>query len=312
MRKTAELLGSIETCQRKGFWAQNWRRRKLDGTGFLYEAIRAGLTETEREDYGVVAGELCMDMAVLPGMEMPSSQHLHESVLHHAALSDMLTTALRRPGSDPWVPMQPTTLEGAPWVSSAFLDPSGERLRRFILVSHWNDARHYSEIRSWEALGEVCAYDLPMTMAVCVLGQNRNGRRGGAFSKAFQHPVNHGIRFRKKTKVSSETFSERWSQIWREEHAEITNEEWLRGMMNDDILRDVCFTVDIPPPEEKLSRRIREMAVRKIEKMERTKVCPEGSLSVCDRPACQFKPCCWAKNPFTPADSDLFCQISLT
>jgi hypothetical protein len=73
-----------------------------------------------------------------------------------------------------------------------FLDPScflvGQKLRRIALVSHWTDERHYAEARSWRTLGEICVYGLPMEQVVVVLGQNRKGKRYGAWSKGFQHP----------------------------------------------------------------------------------------------------------------------------
>jgi hypothetical protein len=215
----------------------------LDATQFLREAIRAGVTEDQREDFGEVAGETIMDLAVDPGMELPPTRpHLHTSVIHHAALSDVLTTALRKPGAPAWGLPPPAVVNGLPWASSAFLDPSGTKLRRVVLVTSWNDDRHYSDIQSWYGMGEVVAYGLPMQMAVLVLGSHRDGRRSGPWTKGFLHPQNHKLRFRKRAKVTSEVFSDKWEQVWREDRGEISTREWLGAMLEDDVLRDVCFS----------------------------------------------------------------------
>lgn len=306
---TPELLSAYETCDRKGFWSRSWQRRRLDATAILREAIRAGVTESERPDFGTLAGETVMELAVDPGMEMPSSNYLHASVVHHAALADMLTCALRRPQDTAWrlPPLWPAGVPG--WTSSALLDPSGSKLRRIVLASSWSDARHYSEVRSWYALGEVAAYRLPMTMAVLVLGPHRDGRRSGPWTKGFLHPMNHTLRFRKKSKSSSEVFNDKWTQVWREDRGEIDNRQWLQAMLADDILRDVCFTVEIPVPGVAETDRIRAMAARKLERLMRITETPEPSLSVCDRPPCPFRGCCWSETPYEPSERTGFVRI---
>jgi len=308
---TADLLTNYETCDRKGFWSRNWSRRRLDATSILREALRVGVAEAEREDFGELAGETVMELGANPGMEMPSSHYLHESVIHHAALADTLTCAIRRPQDKPWLlpPFWPAGIEG--WASSAFMDPSGNKLRRIVLASSWNDDRHYSEVRSWHSLGEVAAFKLPMTMVVLVLGQHRDGRRSGPWTKGFLHPQNHKLRFRKKAKVTSEVFSDKWEQVWREDRGEISNRQWLQAMLEDDILRDVCFTVDIPVPEAPVVQRIRDMANRKLERLAGMKKIPEASMSVCDRPPCPFKGCCWSATPYEPSEKTGFVQITM-
>jgi hypothetical protein len=298
---TPALLSAYETCARKGYYTQLWRPDRLTANEILLGGMKAGLMEGERKDFGEVAGETVMDLAVSPGMEMPTSRHLHDSVVHHAALADMLTSALRTPGGVPWGQPPPTRLGGLPWASNAFLDPSGAMLRRVALVSNWNDDRHYQELRSWYSLGEVVAYDMPMTIAVMVLGQHRDGRRSGPFTRGFLHPNNHKLRFRKKAKVTSETFSDRWEQVWREDRDEIGTRQWLQGMLDDDILRDVCFTIELPVPGKLQADRIRDMAARKLETLAKTTATPPPSLSVCDRPPCPFKSCCWSLEPHEPS-----------
>jgi hypothetical protein len=299
---TPDLLTSFETCDRKGYWSQNWRQKRMEGVAMLREAIKAGVTSADREDFGELAGETVMDLGADPGIEMPSGHDVYQSIVHHAALADMLTTALRRPTDKPWLLTPAKDLCVAPWVSSAFLDPSGEKLRRVVLASSWNDARHYSEIRSWYGLGEVAIYGLPMTMAVLILGQHRDGRRSGPWTKGFLHPQNHKLRFRKRSKVTSEVFSDKWQQVWREDRGEITNREWLQAMLEDDVLRDVCFKVEIPVPGMETVKRVREMAMRKLNRLAKMRETPEASMSVCERPPCPFKGCCWSNVGYEPSE----------
>lgn len=298
VRLSADLLQAVEVCERRGHWTRDWEPKRLSANQMLSAAMRVGLTET-RDDYGEAAGETVMELAVERGLQMPASRNLHDSVVHHAALADMLTTAVRRPGP-PWKTPPAATFAGYSWKSSAFLSPDGSELRRVVLVTSWNDDRHYSEIRSWYGMGECAAYGLPMTMVVLILGQHRDGRRQGPFSRGFQHPRNHALRFRKRSKSTSEVFSDSWTQIWREDHAEISNRAWLQAMLEDDILRDVCFTVPIRVPSAEDRRRLSEMAERKLARLEKTARLPEASLSVCDRPRCPFLDVCLNTGP-TPS-----------
>lgn len=309
---TADLLTHFETCDRKGYRSQRWERRRLDATTILRRAITAGVTEKDREDFGEAAGEAVMELASDPGMEMPASRHLYESVVHHAALSDVLTSAVRKPKSPAWNIPPPTTFAGAPWTSSAFLAPTGDMLRRVVLATSWNDERHYAEVRSWHAQGEMAAYKLPMQLVVLVLGQHRDGKRSGPWTKGFLHPQNHKLRFRKKSKATFETFSDKWESVWREDRGEIDTRQWLQAMLEDDILGDVCFTVDIPLlPNILLPENIESIAARKLERLAGTTELPEKSMSVCDRPPCPFKGCCWSEVEYEPSEKAGFVAIDL-
>lgn len=304
---TPDLLTALETCNRKGFWSKDWRRRKLDANQMLYEGLRVGLTSTELQ-YGEEAGCRIMELAENPGLETTSMQ-IYRSVIHHATLVDLLSTALRPPGAKVWCYPTSESLNASPWVSNAFLSPDGSHLRRPLLVSSWSDEKHYSAIRSWYGLGEVAIYNLPMKIAVCVLGRLVDGRRQGVWTQGFRHPQNHQLRFRKKAKVKSEVFSDSWEKVWREDRDEISNQDWLQAMRNDDIFRDVCFTIDIPVMEAGQRQRLLDMASRKLERLASIEELPEPSLSVCDRPPCPFRGCCHSEKPYLPSESQMFAQI---
>jgi hypothetical protein len=302
MTMTPELLTAFEECPRKAFWRRGWERAKLDGNTMLQTAIRAGML-TARADFGEAAGEECYGLGSEPGLET-GHYDVHSEVMHLACIADLVATAIRKPSDLPWKIPEPL----ASWQPSCFLSPDGTHLRRVALVSAWNDDRHYSECRSWQSLGNVCAYGLPMQMAVIVLGQYREGKRHGPWAKGLRHPANKKLRFRKKHAIA-EGFKSTWQQIWREDYDEITTHDWLQAMLEDGVLQDVCFTVNLAVPEKTARQRILDMAARKLERLAAMTELPDPQLTGCDWPVpCLFRGPCHAgrepqKGPFKIVDS---------
>jgi hypothetical protein len=292
-----QLLKAYEPCNRAGIWSRDWERAKIDFHDLLQAGLKAGLT-TDRQDYGEAAGEEIIGIA--SRREVVSDQHnVYDQCVHHAAISDIVSCAIRKPTDKPWTLPDPIELpNGEIWSSGAFLAPSGTSLRRVVLATSWNDDRHYAEARSWSSLGEVCVYGLPMQEAVIVLGPNRDGRRHGYWSRGLRHPVNKKLRFRKKT--DKETgFKSSWTTIFREDYDEISTKEWLEAMFEDGVLQDVCFSVEVPVPEEKARQRIVDLAAKKLDLIYSTKILPDQQLSTCDFPyPCSFRvPCHSGNNP---------------
>lgn len=276
----------------------------MTSTQMLYASIREGMT-TSRTDYGEAAGEAVMGLAETRGLS-DEVDNVYDLAVATAVISDLVCTAVRKPESEPWT--IPDKI--GDWVSSAFLSPDGHTLRRVVLVSHWSDERHYSEIRSWWAIGEVCHYKMPMEQVVIVLGHNRTGRRHGAWTKCYQHPMNGVIRFRKKSRSTSEIFKDSWREIWRVDHAEISNQTWLNAMLRDDVLPEVCFKVDIPVPSDAHCQKIRDMASRKLDRLYALKERPEANLSTCDFPVkCQFLRLCHTLPERLPSEKNGFMSI---
>jgi hypothetical protein len=288
------LLTDFERCDRKGYWSRSHERIKLDDTEMLQAAIRAGVTEDTRKDWGEAAGEECYALGLEPGLET-THYDVYGEVTHLACIADIVTTAIRKPGEQPWKRPEPVQLRDGPmWTSGAYLSPDGGHLRRIVLASSWSDDRHYSECRSWFSLGEICAYGLPMQQVVIVLGQRRNGKRHGYWSKGLRHPANKKLRFRKKHDVST-GFKSTWLQIWREDYDDIPTLDWLQAMLEDGVLQDVCFNVEIPVPEKDARQMIVDLATRKLEKIQNLDSLPDQNLSTCDWPsACLFRSDCHA------------------
>lgn len=288
MYGTAEMLTAFEQCPRKAHWMRAWERTKLDAAQMLQQAIRAGLT-SQRADFGEAAGEECYGLGVDPGLSTPHYD-VHSEVCHLSCIADIVTTAIRKASEPAWE--VPEALES--WKPSCFLSPDGMHLRRIVLVSNWNDDRHYNECRSWQSLGAVCAYELPMQQAVIVLGQNRNGKRHSPWTKGLRHPRNKQLRFRKKNDVS-EPFKDTWLPVWREDFDDISTHDWLEAMLQDGVLQDVCFNVDIPVPEKTARQQILDLAKRKLERLAACEELPDPQFANCNWPKpCIFRTPCHA------------------
>jgi hypothetical protein len=277
---THELLESYEKCQRAGIYDRDWEKYKLTPHKMLMEGIREGLT-IDRKDYWQAAGEICFELAVQPGLDSKQFD-LHAEVVHLCSLSDILSAALRK--NDPWNPVEPIEVgNGIIWESDSFLDGTGDALRRVVCVSSWSDDRHYSMMRSWGSLGTVCLHNMPMKIAVCVLGSHRDGRYHSHWTKAVLHPVNKKLRFRKRTEKGT-GFKESWTPVFREDRDEITTQNWLQSMLDDGVLQDSMFVVELPVPESRARQEIIDLASRRLDEIYNTKTLPDKQFSTCDWP----------------------------
>ena len=290
------LLSVYERCNRLGIWCRDWEKSAPDANEMLQRAIMAGLT-TDGKNHGQIAGEECFSMGPTCGLQTCATS-VHDQVVHLSSLGDILVTALRKPQEGPWMPAGEVQLgEGPIWVSNAFLNQSGDQLRRIVTVSAWNDDRHFHECRTWASLGEVCAFNLPMKIGICVVGPRRDGKHHGHWTQAYRHPVNRTIKFRKKNNPEI-GFKSSWERIWREDFDEISTTTWLEAMLGDGILPDVCFAVDLPVPAKEARQEILDLAARRLEEIWTTRTLPGKQLSTCDWPSvCPHRGHCMKGDP---------------
>lgn len=288
---SAESLSGYERCGRIPFWGRDWKPVKLKPVEMIEAGVRAGLTEHIRTDIGELAGESVYGFGTDPGIDSKQYDQ-HSEVVHLACIADAVTCAIRKPGDPPWKTPPPLLN----WTPSCYLSPTGSHLRRVVFTTSWNDDKHYSFCRSWESLGEICAYGLPMQMVVIVLGQHREGRYYSYWSHALRHPSgNKKIRFRKRQK-QAEPFKESWIEIWREDYDDVSTHDWLQGMLEDGALQDCCMNVNIPVPRPELRQNIIDLAQRKLEVIHNTTSLPDQCLSVCDWPVpCPLRTPCHAQ-----------------
>lgn len=305
---TSSLLTDLESCTRKGYFASRWDANRLLPRAMLTRAINLSVTAQDGQEYGEVAGSQVMQDAEDRGLDT-DVQDVYGSVVHLAALSDILVSVIRKPNEAAWLIPPPVQN----WTSQCFISPDGSHLRRIVMVSNWSDPRHYSECRSWFTLGEIAAYNLPMQMIVLILGPTRNGKVYGPWTQGYRHPMNRQLRFRKRSKGSraeGNVFNDKWEKIWREDHDDIKRETWLQGMLTDDVLPEVCFKVDVAIPAEKQLRRIRDMRDRKLERLYALKEKPEANLSTCDWPTpCVFRRMCHILPERNPSERTGFIRI---
>lgn len=300
---TAEILEGLERCPRIPFWGRDWEKNRLTPSELLDLGLRAGLMEPPGYEYGLSAGEEVFSLAATH--QIASKEHdLHAQVVHLANLIHLVTAAIRKPDEEAW-----KTVDSLPdWESSCYLSPDGNHLRKVVFVTSWNDDRHYSLCRSWSVMGEVCQYGLPMQLVVVMLGKQQGGRYHSFWTHGLRHPVNKKIRFRKKLAIA-EGFKSSWVEAWRENHDEITTEEWLNAMISDDVIRDVLFKIDVAVPEKSERKRINELAAAKLDRLSKMKSLPLQNLSTCDWPSpCDHRRHCHAGDE--PSGRYGFVQIS--
>ena len=305
--ETDTLLSTAETCRRAGFWALDWEKRKITPNELLQAGIREGLL-SNRPDFNEAAGEHVI--GIISERELVSDSHDNYAVgIHTASLSDIISTALRKPTEGAWKIPEPTTLPGGhPWAGTAFLAPNGTTLRRVVTVSNWSNDKHYSFCRSWETIGNVCAYELPLQLAVCVLGPLREGKRHGYFSRGYRHPLNKQIRFRKRNDTST-GFKSSWATVSREDYDDISTKEWLESMHRDGVLQDCCFSVTVEVPPADTRKRVLDVAARRLDEIESLETVPDEQLTGCSWPVrCQFIGPCHAGN--RPNERNGYVQIA--
>jgi hypothetical protein len=279
---TDELLSQLEVCERAAYWSLDWEKNQITPNQLLQEGIREGLL-SGRGDFGECAGEKVVEIGSKRELTTDYPQ-VYDQIIHMASLADILSHALRKAVGEPWGLPEPTTIPGGhEWSSTAYLAPSGTSLRRVVLVSHWDKDRHYSFCRSWETVGNICAYSLPMQLAVCVLGQVRDGKHYGYFSRGYRHPVNRGLRFRKKTDVNSR-FKDSWQQVFREDFDDIPTLDWLSAMHKDGVLEDSCFSVTVDVPQENARTHVLDLAARKLDRLMNLKTVPDEQFTGCSWP----------------------------
>ena len=294
---TASLLSGDERCGRIAHWGLDWEREKIEARDLLAAGIKAGLTST-RKDFNQEAGEAVIGVARDREVIQDDKCDQFSSIIHLASLADVVSSAIRRPSDEPWRLSEPVPLDdGILWTPSCYLSPRGDFLRRVVLVSAWNQDRHYAELRSWHSLGEVCIQNLPMQLIIIILGQRREGRYNGYWSRGYLHPVNKKLRFRRKNFIG-QGFKDSWKEAWREDHDELPTSAWLDGMMEDGVLEDVRIRIDLPVPSEENRQRIVNLAKSKLRRIYSTKEIPEQNLSICDWPTpCIFRLPCHAQEP---------------
>jgi hypothetical protein len=277
---TASRLVADDHCHRLEFLSRSWERHTLNPMAALYRSIEAGL-ESDSDDPGQVAGDTLMGLAVDRGLETPQSDLLGFAE-HHAAIADFVVYLLRE--GPPWEHPE----DKDRWVSGAYLNDSGSRLRRVVLVDRWSNEKAIAEEKSWRSMGECALYGVPMDLIVINLGQNREGRRHGPISKGVLHPQNHNLRFMRR---DGDAFGPNWERVFRES-SNIGREEWLESMTIDGVMEEVITFHEVSIPSN--INAIHKIIDRKISNLAKVDVLPDPQFAQCFSPLgnCEFSQCC--------------------
>jgi hypothetical protein len=300
---SAELLTAFDRDPRAAYWSQSWQKQKMLPNEVLRQAVATGLLSTD-DDPGQAAGDEVMTLAAERGLDTKQFE-VYGQALHLASLADIVTTVVRG-AEPPWARPADQMVNGLPWASNAFLEPSGVRLRRVVIVDRWDDNRRQAESHSYFSLGEIAAYQMPMSMTVIVTGQSRDGRHHGPWSKGYFHP-RFKLRIRKR---SGEGFDGNWVQIWREEHDELSRDKWIETMQSDGVFDDLKFDIEVPVPCEQIVSKIRKLIEKRLTVLSKMKETPLPSISQCDWPVpCMFRDVCWSFSE--PSEKNGFTKIPL-
>lgn len=288
MKNSAALLADFDRCRRCAYHGQNWELNRIPPNQILQQAVESALS-AETEDPGQWAGDEVMQLCADRGLRT-AHLNLFDLGLHFAALGDLLTTLLRGSGG-PWERPEDIQLGNTLWQSSAFLNGLGTRLVKVILIDRWSPERESSERHSWRVLGECAAYQMPMQVLVCNLGQTRDGRHVGPLTKGWLHPRSHQLRLKKR---DGQGFDKNWTPVWRENRSEMSRDRWIDAMREDDVLSACVFPLEVDVPESNVGRQMRELAERNLESLAQMKQAPEMSISQCFFPTpCAFTAHCW-------------------
>jgi hypothetical protein len=157
-----------------------------------------------------------------------------------------------------------------------------------MVVDRWPELGDPAILNSWDVQGECAAYGIEMDLLIAVIGQRREERWHSPWTRGVLHPVNQVLRFQKR---DGEPFGSTWERIWRE-HFKGDRQDWLDALTEDGLLPEILLVHQVPVPEH--APEIRELAQKKLQRIQNTVELPEPQLSQCFSPIhpCQFKSCC--------------------
>lgn len=305
---SGELIANFDSCERRGFFETEWKPQRLHPTVMVSQAMFSALSQTERSDVGELAGENVIEMCANRGLNL-THYDLYGIGVHHACIADILSTFLVWRQDAPWRVVEPKVIGECQWTPSSLMDANGT-LHRIALVDHWNDGRELAELHSWKTTGDMAVFRAPMVLHVFVLGASRGGKRHSAWTKGLLHPKNRKLRFEKKhqKKVG---FQDTWYQVWREDHDQITREQWLEAMDEDRCFDNLAITLPLTPPTPERASRVIEILKRKAERLSKIRQLPDPCYSACDGfTPCPFQSCCFGSEESTPEEVGNFLPIA--
>ena len=277
-------------CPRRYALERTHEPRSISGLGLMYAGVEGGVVAP---DPGEGAKDAVRAVTAVKDVDAGPLAAI-SAVRHVGLMAEVIALALRRK-LGPMARLDPVPMGKHQWHSGLF-ETRSAILHRFVLVSHIDDDVLRGFAHSWGTVGELAALGRDVTLTFIAIGAQRGGRRHGAWSKCFQHPVQKTmLRFGRRK--GSNGFTDGWKDIWREQ-TDIAAARWLNQMQADDVLGDLIQSRTIPyrKDDARIAQAKSDMFTI-LPAMESASVDSPMRRSSCDDPikgACPWQPLCWS------------------
>ena len=295
---SAALFDIFDRCERRFALEKQYESRSISATRLLYSGVESGIVSHDPihgalDGISSITSKFDINVSALSAMS---------TVTHIKRMAEVIALALRRK-LGPMSGLQDVEFGKHQWHSGLFETRSGI-LHRFVLVSHIDDDVLRGFAHSWGTVGELAALGRDVTLTFIAIGAQRGGRRHGAWSKCFRHPVQKTmLRFGRRK--GSNGFTDGWKEIWREQ-TDITAARWLDQMQADDVLGDLIQSRTIPyrKDDARIAQAKSDMFTI-LPAMESASVDSPMRRSSCDDPikgACVWQALCWSPSEVAVED----------
>ena len=279
-----------DRCPRRYALERTHEPRSISGLGLMYAGVEGGVVAP---DPGEGAKDAVRAVTAVKDVDAGPLAAI-SAVRHVGLMAEVIALALRRK-LGPMSRLQDVEFGKHQWHSGLF-ETRSAILHRFVLVSHIDDDVLRGFAHSWGTVGELAALGRDVTLTFIAIGAQRGGRRHGAWSKCFQHPVQKTmLRFGRRK--GSNGFTDGWKDIWREQ-TDIAAARWLDQMQADDVLTDLIQSRTVPyrKDDARIAQAKSDMLTI-LPAMESASVDSPMRRSSCDDPirgVCLWQPLCWS------------------
>jgi hypothetical protein len=292
------IFDTFDRCPRRYALERTHEPRSISGLGLMYAGVEGGVVAP---DPGEGAKDAVRAVTAVKDVDAGPLAAI-SAVRHVGLMAEVISLALRRK-LGPMSRLQDVEFGKHQWHSSLF-ETRSAILHRFVLVSHIDDDVLRGFAHSWGTVGELAALGRDVTLTFIAIGAQRGGRRHGAWSKCFQHPIQKTmLRFGRRK--GSNGFTDGWKEIWREQ-TDITAARWLDQMQADDVLGDLIQSRTIPyrKDDARIAQAKSDMFTI-LPAMESASVDSPMRRSSCDDPikgACVWQALCWSPSEVAVED----------
>ena len=279
-----------DRCPRRYALERTHEPRSISGLGLMYRGVEGGVVAS---DPGEGAKDAVRAVTAVKDVDAGPLAAI-SAVRHVGLMAEVVALALRRK-LGPMSRLQDVEFGKHQWHSSLF-ETRSAILHRFVLVSHIDDDVLRGFAHSWGTVGELAALGRDVTLTFIAIGAQRGGRRHGAWSKCFQHPVQKTmLRFGRRK--GSNGFTSGWMDVWRE-MTDIAGDRWLDQMQADDVIGDLIQSRTVPyrKDDARIAQAKSDMFTI-LPAMESASVDSPMRRSSCDDPikgACVWQALCWS------------------